>query len=190
VWLSRVRELGGLPDASQCRVIAENGLDVTLICQHHVYTGCTSPSITNDVTIRILIRKSDIRVHRLLVFRVGFGRSLALFTSRSMANMLQQPPGFAPAAQAQSHDVQTHPWRGWRDRPRWKPHPAGPGYSSAPWNPTRPGYANAPWNSQHQLNPIRPTLVPSSTPGSTGAPVPIHSWLQPQSTTTPNIQRG
>ena len=31
VWLSRVREVGGLADASQCRDIAENGLDVTLI---------------------------------------------------------------------------------------------------------------------------------------------------------------
>ena len=30
-WLSRVREVGGLADASQCRDIAENGLDVTLI---------------------------------------------------------------------------------------------------------------------------------------------------------------
>ena len=32
VWLSRVRELGGLIGASQCRVIAENGLDLTSIC--------------------------------------------------------------------------------------------------------------------------------------------------------------
>ena len=32
VWLSRVMELGELTDASQCRDIAENGLDVTLIC--------------------------------------------------------------------------------------------------------------------------------------------------------------
>ena len=31
IWLSRVREMGGLADASQCRDIAENGLDVTLI---------------------------------------------------------------------------------------------------------------------------------------------------------------
>jgi hypothetical protein len=31
VWLSRVREVGGLADAPQCRDIAENGLDVTLI---------------------------------------------------------------------------------------------------------------------------------------------------------------
>jgi len=46
-----------LKDASKCRVIAENVLDVTLICQHHVYTGCTSPAITNAVTIRILIKK-------------------------------------------------------------------------------------------------------------------------------------
>jgi hypothetical protein len=57
VWLIRVRELGGLTDASQCRAIAENGLDVTVICQHPVYTGCTSPAITNVVTIRILIMK-------------------------------------------------------------------------------------------------------------------------------------
>ena len=32
VWLSRVRELGGLISASQCRVIAENGLGLTSIC--------------------------------------------------------------------------------------------------------------------------------------------------------------
>ena len=51
--------MGGLTDASQCRVIAENGLGVTLICQHHVYTGCTSPAITTDVTTRILIRQAD-----------------------------------------------------------------------------------------------------------------------------------
>ena len=31
VWLNRVREVGGLADAPQCRDIAENGLDVTLI---------------------------------------------------------------------------------------------------------------------------------------------------------------
>ena len=31
VWLSRVRDMGGLADASQCRDNAENGLDVTLI---------------------------------------------------------------------------------------------------------------------------------------------------------------
>ena len=30
-WLSRVREVGGLADARQCREIAENGMDVTLI---------------------------------------------------------------------------------------------------------------------------------------------------------------
>ena len=57
IWLIRVRELGGLTDASQCRAIAENGLDVTVIRQHPVYTGCTSPATTNDVTIRILIMK-------------------------------------------------------------------------------------------------------------------------------------
>jgi hypothetical protein len=57
IWLIRVRELGGLTDASQCRAIAENGLDVTVICQHPVYTGCTSPATTNAVTIRILIMK-------------------------------------------------------------------------------------------------------------------------------------
>ena len=28
-----------------------------MICQHHVYTGCTNPTITNAVTIRILIMK-------------------------------------------------------------------------------------------------------------------------------------
>jgi hypothetical protein len=32
VWLRRVRELGGLTGASQCSVIAENGLDLTSIC--------------------------------------------------------------------------------------------------------------------------------------------------------------
>jgi hypothetical protein len=32
VLLSRVRDLGGLMGASQCRVIAENGLDLTSIC--------------------------------------------------------------------------------------------------------------------------------------------------------------
>ena len=32
VWLRRVRELGGLTGASQCRVIAENGLGLTSIC--------------------------------------------------------------------------------------------------------------------------------------------------------------
>ncbi len=32
VWLRRVRELGGLAGASQCRAIAENGLDLTSIC--------------------------------------------------------------------------------------------------------------------------------------------------------------
>jgi hypothetical protein len=32
VWLSRVRELGGLIGASQCRVIAEKGLGLTSIC--------------------------------------------------------------------------------------------------------------------------------------------------------------
>ena len=57
IWLIRVRELGGLTDASQRRAIAENGLDVTVICQHPVYTGCTSPATTNVVTIRILIMK-------------------------------------------------------------------------------------------------------------------------------------
>ena len=30
-WLSRVREVGGLADAPQCRDIAENGMDVILI---------------------------------------------------------------------------------------------------------------------------------------------------------------
>ena len=59
VWLGRVRELRGLTDASQCRVIEESGLDVTLICQHHDYTDCTSPAITNVVTSRIPIGKSD-----------------------------------------------------------------------------------------------------------------------------------
>ena len=29
VWLRRVRELGGLIGVSQCRVIAESGLDLT-----------------------------------------------------------------------------------------------------------------------------------------------------------------
>ena len=58
IWLSRVRELRGLTDASQCRVIAENGLGVNLICQYHEYTGCTSPVITNGGIIRILIRRS------------------------------------------------------------------------------------------------------------------------------------
>jgi hypothetical protein len=57
IWLIRVMELGGLTDASQCRAIAENGLGVTVICQHPVYTGCTSPANTNAVTIRILIMK-------------------------------------------------------------------------------------------------------------------------------------
>ena len=46
-----------MTDASQCRAIVENGLDVTVICQHPVYTGCTRPAITNVVTIRILIMK-------------------------------------------------------------------------------------------------------------------------------------
>ena len=32
VLLSRVRDLGGLMGASQCRVIAESGLDLTSIC--------------------------------------------------------------------------------------------------------------------------------------------------------------
>jgi hypothetical protein len=32
VWLRRVRELRGLIGASECRVIAENGLDLTSIC--------------------------------------------------------------------------------------------------------------------------------------------------------------
>ena len=32
VWLRRVRELGGLIGASECRVIAENGLGLTSIC--------------------------------------------------------------------------------------------------------------------------------------------------------------
>ena len=32
VWFRRVRELGGLIGASQCRVIVENGLDLTSIC--------------------------------------------------------------------------------------------------------------------------------------------------------------
>ena len=59
IWLIRVRELGGLTDASQCRAIAKNGLDVTVICQHPVYTGCASPATTNAVTNRILLRKSD-----------------------------------------------------------------------------------------------------------------------------------
>ena len=31
-WLNRVVDMGGLTDASQCRVVAENGLGVTLIC--------------------------------------------------------------------------------------------------------------------------------------------------------------
>ena len=44
-----------MTDASQCRAIAENGLDVAVIRQHLVYTGCTSPATTNVVTIRILI---------------------------------------------------------------------------------------------------------------------------------------
>ena len=57
LWLIRVRELGGLTDASQCRAIAENGMDITVICQHPVYTGGTRPAITNAVTIRILIMK-------------------------------------------------------------------------------------------------------------------------------------
>ena len=34
VWLRRVRELGGLTGASQCRAIGENGLDLTSICFH------------------------------------------------------------------------------------------------------------------------------------------------------------
>ena len=34
VWLRRVRELGGLTGASQCRAIAENGLDLASICFH------------------------------------------------------------------------------------------------------------------------------------------------------------
>ena len=32
VWLRRVRELGGLIGASECRVIAENGLGLTSSC--------------------------------------------------------------------------------------------------------------------------------------------------------------
>ena len=32
LWLGYGRELGGLIGASQCRVIAENGLDLTSIC--------------------------------------------------------------------------------------------------------------------------------------------------------------
>ena len=47
VWLIRVRELGGLTDASQCRAIAENGMD---------NTGCTRPAITNTA-IRIIIMR-------------------------------------------------------------------------------------------------------------------------------------
>ena len=57
-WPSRVWKLRGLTDAPQCRVIAENGLGVNLICQYHEYTGCTSPVITNGGIIRILIRRS------------------------------------------------------------------------------------------------------------------------------------
>ena len=30
IWLIRVRELGGLADASQCRAIAETGLDAAV----------------------------------------------------------------------------------------------------------------------------------------------------------------
>ena len=32
VWLEQIRELGGLIGASECRVIAENGLGLTSIC--------------------------------------------------------------------------------------------------------------------------------------------------------------
>ena len=48
---------GGGRWCQSCRDIAENGLDVTLIWQFHVYTGCTSPAITTVVTICIPIWK-------------------------------------------------------------------------------------------------------------------------------------
>ena len=76
-WLSRVRELGRWTNASQCRAIAEKGMDVALIRQHHDYTDCTSPVITNVVTIRILIRNQThvyipmhVQVADLFCFRV------------------------------------------------------------------------------------------------------------------------
>ena len=47
VWLIRVRELGGLTDASQCRAIAENGMDNPC---------CPRPAITNTA-IRIIIMR-------------------------------------------------------------------------------------------------------------------------------------
>ena len=39
VWLRRVRELGGLTGASQCRSIGENGLDLTSIRFSNFLTG-------------------------------------------------------------------------------------------------------------------------------------------------------
>ena len=53
----------GVADASHCRVIAENGQGVTWTCQHHFYTGCSSPAIVNAVTNRMWSR--NFRLMRL-----------------------------------------------------------------------------------------------------------------------------
>ena len=61
--LDHVGELRGFADASHCRAIAENGQGVTWTCQHHFYTGCSSPAIVNAVTNRMWSR--NFRLMRL-----------------------------------------------------------------------------------------------------------------------------
>ena len=111
VWFRRVGELGGLTDASQCRGIAENGPDVTLICQHHFSTGCTSHAIANTVTSLILSKK-------LRLLRTGCASPPQLCWFESLcspvccfAAVLDMPKRAAPWHESGRRPKRTAPWK-------------------------------------------------------------------------------
>ena len=134
VWLTRVGELRGFADASHCRVIAENGQGVTWTCQHHFYTGCSSPAIVNAVTNRMWSR--NFRLMRLytsppqlccveslaIAFAVRRFRRSPFFAIRSMPSSdgRQQPHG-RPADQTHPTTWDDEPARKWANSQRKKP---------------------------------------------------------------------
>jgi hypothetical protein len=88
-----------LTDASQCRGIAENGPDVTLICQHHFSTGCTSHAIANTVTTLILSKKL-----RLLRIPDVPARRSCVGSNRCVAPSVVLPP-FSICLNEQHHGM-------------------------------------------------------------------------------------
>ena len=118
---------------------------MNLICQHHDHTDCTIPAITNAVTIRILIRKSDPCVYtqcmskptEVSYFESASIPAVAFFTVRSM-----------------SYSQQLH---GEPTTPPW-PEPRVP--TATALVQSEAGYANAA-TSTHQPIPAPPSSTPN-----------------------------